>query len=230
MRSSLRRGVVSAALFLGACAGSDNVVAVVPPPPPAPLLPPPPPAPVPRTVRLEIGPSGADAIGLFFGGFLQLAPRVVVSTGDTLAPSAPVSFSSRVPANLSVDASGGLTAREVGMSTILASTVYEAQTLVDTLFVIVTCTSELRSTVTPADTVLAVGQGFTPTILLTTCQGRKTITSPITWTAVDPTVVSVNQNTGETVALRPGTTIVRAWASINPSSPTPVAGIPVKVQ
>lgn len=72
------------------------------------------------------------------GTDLQLAPRIIVSTGDTLVPAGQVSFTSRAPATVSVDASGRITGLATGASTILASTVYETQALVDTLAVQVT--------------------------------------------------------------------------------------------
>lgn len=215
----MRHTPVWTLLLLAACAGADANLLVTPPPPP------PPPAPV--SFRLSVHPFNGGVVGAGPGSVLQLTPRIIASTGDTLALTASVAYSSRVPAVITVDDAGLVTVVATsGSSTIHASTVYAGQTLADTLSIQVVCTAELTAVVTPFQPVMAVGERFTPTISLTTCSGHVTLHPVITWAALDPTIVSVNPVTGETVALKAGATTVTAMAA---GIPGPVSGIDVTV-
>lgn len=143
---------------------------------------------------------------------LQLAPRLVGPSGENLGPSGPVSYTSTPPGLVSVHESGLVTALAIGSPTIYGSTVHQGQALADTfgLTVAVTCTAELRVQVSPFDPVLMVGERFIPTLTMSTCGGKVTVTDVLTWSAHDPSIVSVHPVTGETVALRAGVTGVRA--------------------
>ena len=199
-------------MLLAACSGGDGAMIEPPGPPP-----PPPPA-APPDFRLSLNPSSSNpnkTIGLLLGGTLQLTPRLVSSSGDTIQPTAAVSYLSRAANTVSVDAGGFLTALATGNASIEASTVYNNKVLADTLSVSVICSAELTVTVTPVNPGLAVGGRFTPSIVVTTCGGRITISDTFTWAVVgadlEPivsSVVSVNPATGETVALAPGTALI----------------------
>lgn len=200
-------------LFLAACARGDGDMIE-----PAGPLPPPPPPPAP-VFRLSLNPSSSNpnkTIGLLLGGTLQLIPRLVSATGDTIQPAPSVGYLSRAAGMVSVSAGGLLTALAIGSTSIEAATLYGGTLMADTLVVVVTCTTELTLRVTPQSPVLAPGDRFTPSIVVTSCGGQVTVTDTFTWSVVNPatldpivsTVVSVNPVTGETIALAPGTALV----------------------
>jgi hypothetical protein len=215
----MRRSPAWTVLLLAACAGEQDLP-VVPPPPPPPS----------QTFRLEASPNGQDSFAMGIGVILQLAPRLISSTGDTLFVPGWISYVSRTPSVLSAGASGLLTALTPGSARVVVSTEHQGKTLVDSLAVQVFCTVEIRAVVNPAVIPLLTGDRFTPTLSLTTCGGQVTMTNTIVWSADDPTVVSVNPVTGETLALSRGETVVRAYAlGLGPPGGLPVAGIDVEV-
>jgi len=70
------------------------------------------------------------------------------------------------------------------------------------------CTDELRIALAPRDTAVAVGEGFTPAVALSSCGGRNRLVDTFTWVARDPAVVSVDPATGRTTGRAPGETAV----------------------
>ncbi len=145
------------------------------------------------------------------GSTLQLAPKILVSTGETLSPTSTVSYRSRVPATISVDGTGRVTVLATsGSSTIYGSTSFRGQVLEDSLAISVLCTLELTLRWSPADSTIAVGERFTPALSLTTCSGYVTLTDTFAWLSIDPSIATVNPVHGEITGVRAGTTTVRA--------------------
>ena len=71
---------------------------------------------------------------------------------------------------------------------------------------LMTCTDELSMRISPLDTTIAVGQGFTPTVNLTTCGGRRQLDDDFSFEAENPLVAEVNA--GRITAKSRGTTSV----------------------
>jgi hypothetical protein len=87
------------------------------------------------------------------------------------------------------------------------------------------CDASLGVRTTPASAQLAVGQSVTPSVHLTGCGGRKTLTDTFSWAAEDSTVVRVDSTSGRITARQPGSTIVNAIGRMYGR----VAAIPVSV-
>ena len=56
------------------------------------------------------------------------------------------------------------------------------------------CTLELRTALTPRDTVVPIGASFNTSIALSTCGGRKQLADTFTWRTSDTAVVRVSPN------------------------------------
>jgi hypothetical protein len=68
------------------------------------------------------------------------------------------------------------------------------------------CTRELRATLSPRDTAIAIAESFTPTVALSSCGGRERLTDTVSWTALDPAVITVDPATGRVTGRTPGAT------------------------
>lgn len=184
-----------ALMFLAACSAA-RVDAPVPPPPP------------PVTYSLTLTPTG---VTLGIGARLQLAAQVTAFPGGVVAAPS-VTFVSRTPAVMSVDATGLVTGLSNGSAKIVASVVYSGVTVSDSVALTVnqTCLGPFAVTVAPANSVITVGQHLTPSAHLNDTGCSVQPTEVFAWSAADPTVVSVDPLTGEMVGLKTGATVVRA--------------------
>ena len=72
------------------------------------------------------------------------------------------------------------------------------------------CDADLRIQYNPPNRTLSVGESFTPSVRLLGCGGTEPLSDVITWTAEDTSIVRVNSASGQTLALRSGTTRVLA--------------------
>jgi len=73
-----------------------------------------------------------------------------------------------------------------------------------------TCTLELRTRFSPADTTIQVGQSFQASVQLSSCGGARQLADVITWHAEDPAVATVDGRSGRVVGQGPGTTRILA--------------------
>jgi hypothetical protein len=72
------------------------------------------------------------------------------------------------------------------------------------------CDADLRIRLTPVEQTLVVGQSFTPSIALRGCGGTEPLSDVITWIAQDTTIVRIDSQSGRTLALRSGETVLLA--------------------
>lgn len=70
------------------------------------------------------------------------------------------------------------------------------------------CADELSVHMDPSDTTIAVGQQFTEHVSLTTCGGTRRVADSFTWRSDDPTVVTVDRDTGLVTAIGVGQTSI----------------------
>ena len=153
---------------------------------------------------------GAPDLTIGFAGTLALQPLVLSPAGDTLPLPAPVSFISRNPAIVAVDAAGRLTGTGPGQ-TYVAGTVAAADLqLSDSVKVTVICTDGQVIAVTPSGQTLAVGSRLVPSFHLTPCAAGRSVNPTLSWSTPDPAVLQVDPNSGEAVARRVGTTYLVA--------------------
>src|SRR5436190_14423937 len=75
---------------------------------------------------------------------------------------------------------------------------------------VVACTRELRVHFTPAETTIAVGHGFSASVVLASCGGAQSLTDVITWQVENDVVASVDPATGRVTGRAPGETRVLA--------------------
>ena len=88
------------------------------------------------------------------------------------------------------------------------------------------CTLELRTRFSPADTTIQVGQSFEASVQLSSCGGARQLTDVVTWHAQDPTVATVDGQSGRVMGQGPGTTRISASGQRYGS----VGGLQVSVQ
>lgn len=167
----------------------------------------------------------AQGLALQLGVERQLPVELIGPAGDTLALPATLQIFSRNP---NVVATGdGLRIFGLGPGTtrVIGTLEWNGRTLTDSVTVAVSCTTDLIVHVTPSVISLAVGGSITPGVALYTCGGYDQLVDTYTWTAVDPTVISVDPVTGRTTGLRTGGTGVAIHGAIYGN----LGGIPVKV-
>jgi hypothetical protein len=198
----------SAAAMLLACSSTGDIL------PPA------------DTYRLSISYGLDTQVFAMVGSSVQLETKVRTQSGEPVSFATPIAFVSRGPDVATVDATGLATIAGMGTTYIVASATNLTNILPDSIRVTGVCTAELRVAFTPVGATLSVGEGFVPTISLTTCGGQIPVTDVFSWFAQDRTVVSVDASTGATVALKAGSTFVVARGSES----GPVASIPVTVR
>ena len=140
------------------------------------------------------------------GGSGQVGARVYDRRDRAVVADEGPTFRSTNSATLTVDAAGNYTS--VGWATGPASIVAEARVgavrLSKAISVVVSCTTELRISLNPASISLSVGERFVPSMTLSTCGGQVPLSSTITWTVNDTSVLSVNPASGEATALKSG--------------------------
>ena len=144
------------------------------------------------------------------GGSVQVEVRVLRSDGVDVTPPGPPTYTSRNPATVLVDQSGVVTGLAPGATYLIAETVVNTTPLKDSLQVQTSCTLELRVEMTPTQKTLTIGTGFLPAVKLLSCGGHMTLTDTFTWTASDPSILSVDPSSGATTALKTGVASVRA--------------------
>jgi hypothetical protein len=162
----------------------------------------------PSVLHLSFGINSFD-IGL--GGQMTLPPiKVVSASGDTVAAPASLAVVSRNSDVVRIDS--GNVVRSIGMGStwIVASVDTAGQSLRDSLNVSVDCTMELVPMWTPSAKTFAVGESFTPSIVLYGCGGHLTYPDTFQWSASDSTVIRVDASTGTTTGLHAGSARVFA--------------------
>ncbi len=185
------RQLLPIALALAACTSTVPDEPVSPPP-----------------LRLAFGPFTGASLNMTVGASTQIYVRVLTTTGAAVTPSIGPSFISRNPATVAADQSGLVTALAAGSTYLVAEAQVGMQQLRDSVLVVTLCTLELRIELTPPQQTLAVGGRFVPSVSLSSCGGHVTLTDAFTWSATDPTILSVDPSSGETTALKVGTTSV----------------------
>jgi hypothetical protein len=66
------------------------------------------------------------------------------------------------------------------------------------------CPDDLRVHRTPVDTVISVGQTFTPTFQFLGCAGTEPLNDVLTFTSTAPAILQVHSISGQATALAPG--------------------------
>ena len=74
------------------------------------------------------------------------------------------------------------------------------------------CPADLRWTISPRDTTIAVGQNFRVQFELFGCAGTQRLTDSITFTSSNPATAAANLSTGVITGITTGTATVRAMA------------------
>jgi hypothetical protein len=75
---------------------------------------------------------------------------------------------------------------------------------------LVGCFRELTVKFNPTDTSIVIGQRFTATVRLSTCNGTQMLTDTITWRADNSSVASVDSTSGQVLGSAPGQTLIFA--------------------
>lgn len=154
---------------------------------------------------------GIKSFGIDLGQYMVLPPIQVVSAkGDSAAAPASLVVVSRNPDIVRIDTSNVVRTVGQGSTWIVASVDTAGQSLRDSLNVVVVCTAELVPVWTPPAKTLAVGESFTPSIVLYGCGGQLTYPDTFTWSASDSTILRVDASTGKTTGLRAGAARVSA--------------------
>lgn len=165
--------------------------------------------------RITFDPPFQSEFAILLGGSGQVQARVVDRRGRTVTPDEGPTYRSSNPATLAVSPSGHFTVVGLGGGTIIAWARVGSTELTGGVHVATICTTEIGIVVDPTSVTLEVGQGFTPSMRLTTCGGRLPVPATFSWSASDGTVLAVNPVTGETMALRSGTAQVIGRASVS---------------
>lgn len=172
-------------------------------------------APAKPELRIEFDSPFRSGLNTMLGGSGQVGARVYDRRDRAVIADEGPTFRSTNSATLTVDPAGNYTS--VGWGTGPAAIVAEARVgavrLSKAISVVVSCTLELTATLNPTSMSLAVGERFTPSMTLSSCGGRIPVNATITWFASDTTIVSVNPTTGETTALKIGSTYVQGYSN-----------------
>jgi uncharacterized protein YjdB len=191
------------ALMVGAAAVSCRATLDLTEPPPVPEY------------RIAFDPPFQSGFAIMLGGSDQVQARVLDRGGRTVTPDDGPTFHSSNPASLTVTPDGHFTAVGVGGAAIIATARVGSTELTAGIQVSTVCTAEIGIVVEPASVTLDVGQGFTPSMRLTTCGGRLPVAATFSFSVSDGAILSVNPVTGEVLALRSGTAQVIGRASVS---------------
>lgn len=179
--------------------------------------------------RIEFDSPYRSGLHTMLGGSGQVGARVYDRRDRAVLADEGPTFHSTNSATLTVDAAGNYTS--VGWATGPAQIVAEARvgsvSLTKAIAVSVSCTTEIRISLNPTSFSLSVGERFTPSMSLSSCGGQLPVSTTITWSASDPSVLSVNAATGETTAVKAGSAYVQGAAE-NPRGV--VGSIPITVR
>jgi len=162
---------------------------------------------VPVALRLSFG---IKSFAIDLGQTMQLAITVVSATGDTTAAPAGLLVVSRDTAVVRIDSDTVVRSTGMGSAWVVASLDTAGQSLRDSLQVWVSCTMELVPVFNPSTKTLAVGESFTPSLVLFGCGEHLTYSDTFQWSASDSTIVRVDATAGTTTGLRSGTARVFA--------------------
>jgi hypothetical protein len=165
------------------------------------------------------------AFAVMLGMQMSLPVRLRAASGDSLPLPPSFTLVSRNPAVVSIDSGTIIQGRAMGSAWLVGSVTVSRRTVADSVAVAVVCTAELRVEITPGAQTLAVGESFTPTVKLTGCGGRLTLSDTVRWSAADSSVARVDAVSARTTGVRAGqTTVYARWDRYGL-----VAGVPVTV-
>jgi hypothetical protein len=160
----------------------------------------------PVTAKLDLYPGPHD-FALMLGAVMKVPIGLFDAAGEPLEMPGGLTLVSRSPAIISVDSGTWIRARAMGGAWLVATVPYHGTILTDSNNVGVVCTAELIVGITPTNVTLAVGESsVAPVVTLKGCGGQLTFTDTFEFTAIDPTIVSVNLTTGRATGLSVGTT------------------------
>ena len=71
---------------------------------------------------------------------------------------------------------------------------------------LVPCQADLRTSISPSDTTIAVGGTVTLRATLLECGGTRAVTDTLTWTSSDPDIATVDAGSGTVRGVRAGIT------------------------
>lgn len=161
---------------------------------------------VPVTARLDLYP-GPNGFGLGLGVVMQVPIGLFDAAGGPLEMPAGLVLVSRNPSIISVDSGRWIRARAMGGAWLVATVPYHGTILADSNNVSVICTAELIVGIVPGSMTLAVAEtSQAPVVTLKGCGGQLTFTDTFEFTALDPSIISVDITTGRTTGLRVGAT------------------------
>lgn len=193
VKDRVRVGVAIAIGLLGGCRGDAPQTTQV--------------APTPLHISF-----GIKSFAINLGEYMILPPiKLVSANGDTVAAPASLTVVSRNSDVIRIDTGSIVRSIGQGSTWIVASVDTAGQSLRDSLNVSVACTLELTPVWTPSTKTLAVGESFTPSLVLYGCGGHLTYADTFHWSASDNTIIRVDAATGVTTGLRAGT--ARVFAS-----------------
>lgn len=154
---------------------------------------------------------GIKSFGIRLGAYMILPGiKLVSAAGDTVAAPASLLVVSRNSDVVLIDTGSVVRAIGQGSTWIVASVDTAGQALRDSLNVSVECTMELVTVWTPSAKTLAIGESFTPSIVLYGCGGHLVYADTFQWSTSDRTILHVDVATGLTMALHAGSARVFA--------------------
>ncbi|MBV9879772.1 MAG: Ig-like domain-containing protein [Gemmatirosa sp.] len=146
---------------------------------------------------------------VILNGQLRVPVAAYSAAGDSVPLPGVVTFVSRAPDAVSVDAAGLVTGLALGGQTwIVASVTSGTATLADSMRVTVACTSDLRTSIAPTQATLQVGDTLAMQGRVLGCLGQIVLDDTLVWSSSDSTVARVDPASGVVTARAPGAATV----------------------